>query len=557
VMSLLKEELESRSFSPVWFNAWHHQQEEQMLAALLESIRQQAVPSGWSPRGWTFRLKLLALRLHRRWVPVVLVAGLLAAAGAAVSHFAGNIREPAELLETLKSGTQAARFSVVAAIVTALFALSRILGGLKAFGMDPGKLLASIAEKAKLSDLSAQTSFRHRFSSEFRDVTTALQPHTMTIFVDDLDRCEPDQVMQVMQSLNFLASSGSCFLIVAMEEKAVKHCIQTSLKERNFLETDPDRWIEKFVQIWVPVPEPGKDTFLALLTGNGAVAVPTSRFSAIAHWLPPLATIAAALIAFWGINRLLETKPPTAAEPPVATWSAQSIVQPGNVESMTLELAESVPGATLATTADFRSWFREQNWKVNVHYLPSLDEKGEESKSAAPAAGDSTATAPTASSAATRANTPRLIEPGEDDRGLWWLPFLLILPFFWLGRNLWDRWVDRVEDSDEFRQALSRWATQIARQHHTPRAVKRLLNKLRFYAMMMRALQGSDAVAAVPESAIVAFGVLEGDSHAAALRSLPNLAPDVAAFEAAYKRSPGIFDYLRTSAKFERGSASS
>ena len=91
------------------------------------------------------------------------------------------------------------------------------------------RCLASLASQAKLGDLGMPTSLRHRFAREFRDVPTALQPRTMTVFVDDLDRCEPGQVMQVMRALNFLSSSGECFLIVGMEEKAVTNAVAVSL----------------------------------------------------------------------------------------------------------------------------------------------------------------------------------------------------------------------------------------------------------------------------------------------------------------------------------------
>src|SRR5207249_2012875 len=44
---------------------WHHQKEEHLLAALLQSIRLEAVPKIWHLRGLKFRMRLLAARISR------------------------------------------------------------------------------------------------------------------------------------------------------------------------------------------------------------------------------------------------------------------------------------------------------------------------------------------------------------------------------------------------------------------------------------------------------------------------------------------------------------
>jgi Cdc6-like AAA superfamily ATPase len=59
LMNLVAEDLRQRGASPVWFNAWHHQKEENILAALFENIRAQASPSAWRLSGLWFRLRLL------------------------------------------------------------------------------------------------------------------------------------------------------------------------------------------------------------------------------------------------------------------------------------------------------------------------------------------------------------------------------------------------------------------------------------------------------------------------------------------------------------------
>jgi predicted KAP-like P-loop ATPase len=39
LMNLLRTDLRERGFRPVWFNAWHYQKEENLLASLLQNVR--------------------------------------------------------------------------------------------------------------------------------------------------------------------------------------------------------------------------------------------------------------------------------------------------------------------------------------------------------------------------------------------------------------------------------------------------------------------------------------------------------------------------------------
>ena len=65
LMNLLAEDLRCFDTRPVWFNAWHHQKEDHLLAALLENIRSQAPPPWWRWTGIVFRARLFWIRSGR------------------------------------------------------------------------------------------------------------------------------------------------------------------------------------------------------------------------------------------------------------------------------------------------------------------------------------------------------------------------------------------------------------------------------------------------------------------------------------------------------------
>ncbi|MBT6716120.1 MAG: hypothetical protein HOB18_00570 [Nitrospina sp.] len=74
VMGMLKQYLSDARYNPVWFNAWHHHSEEHLFGALLERIRQQAIPAFWTASGIIFRTRLLIKRIWDNPVLPVLFA---------------------------------------------------------------------------------------------------------------------------------------------------------------------------------------------------------------------------------------------------------------------------------------------------------------------------------------------------------------------------------------------------------------------------------------------------------------------------------------------------
>ena len=93
---------------------------------------------------------------------------------------------------------------------------------------NPSSLLASDAPGSSAKRLKEQTAFRQRFAREFSDVTRALGRQRMLILIDDLDRCRPEKVREVLEAVNFLVSSGECFVILGMAREIVRHCVGLS-----------------------------------------------------------------------------------------------------------------------------------------------------------------------------------------------------------------------------------------------------------------------------------------------------------------------------------------
>ena len=475
LMNLLKADLERYGFRPVWFNAWHHQKEEHLLAALLENVRNQAIPRWWRLEGLSFRCHLLWLRAKRRRFVAALLLLLFAFAVGYVavnpSEHITNIKTHVTNLEkdisdvviallptkptpndttkaqdsSSKSGADSSNnFSLLPFLLSAIASLVIVYRGLKAFGVNPVSLMASMSGQFKAGDLKAQMSFRYRFAQEFDEVTRALHPRTMLIFIDDLDRCQPKSVLEVLEAVNFLVSNGECYVVLGLDLNRVESYVTEGfkdVKEEGFAR----QYLQKLINIEVPVPQPNEQQSRNLIAPKARAHEPArswwvAAFRKAPQFLPkllPPVIVAATLIVGFLLGKSLfpdETK-----EPSTQTASASS----AKIDSTATAVAQ------VDTTRTARR---------------------------------SDAETPE------RATDAGKFIPGQQAQPVLTWAFIALALIMLLGA--WRLSIPSdviVKDSPEFEEALRIWHPLIMAKHNTPRSVKRFVNRVRYFAMQQSA----------------------------------------------------------------------
>jgi photosystem II stability/assembly factor-like uncharacterized protein len=317
LMRLVQARLERAGTRTVWFNAWHHQQEAVPAVALLESVRDQGIPFWASPAGLRFRIRLLWARMHERpWLALLLLSalvasawqfGLFAAMGRAAGALAANpLGAPGALVEAMLDGVLTVGgwlskndavlklFSgefgafgaqlIVAFNDTSAVALNTLFAGVfiaaigflgvywwRAFPERPAALMASVAKTFKLADVVEQTTFRQRFRRHFAQVAGALAPNHMVIFIDDIDRCDAAKAVEFMETVNYLADSGPCVIVLGLAEDVVRQQVALHFKDVAAMDgaatllspadeaTSPglryaDRYLRKIINLRIRVP---------------------------------------------------------------------------------------------------------------------------------------------------------------------------------------------------------------------------------------------------------------------------------------------------------------
>ena len=270
LMSMLANELEKTGrFHIAWFNAWQYQKQDQILAAFLKSVAGE-LSKVWGP--W-LSLRLARVRfkhasfseLFLLLLPVFLVALALA------------VPTIAEQL-TGRTGDK----EPDAGLIGGLEALFYVLGG-GGFLVQARKVLPFRFSAKWLfsgSDLSRKLGFLDEFQREFRLYREAVGRDKFLIIVDDLDRCNPDAVVEVLKTVNLIVNGdngpGKTFFVLGFDERYIVQSIEEEFKD--FAQLD-DRgagsfgrdYLKKIVTVSLAVPVPHQDLLkrLAKMLGEG------------------------------------------------------------------------------------------------------------------------------------------------------------------------------------------------------------------------------------------------------------------------------------------------
>jgi photosystem II stability/assembly factor-like uncharacterized protein len=464
LMQLVCADLRRFHHRPIWFNAWHHQKEEHLFAALLGAIYAQAAPPLFSISGLGFRLKLLRLRSWRHFgillLTVTIVAGLTIFSLRALQS--GGFKNITVSVNALRDRVTPS-VGALSGLLAALTALLALVKGSTPFAINPALLLGTARAHMSLKAAAAQNDFRHQFARQFEELTNAL-PYRLVIVIDDLDRCRPPAVIEVMEAVNYLTSAGKCFVIFGMASERVIAALGLAFKDiaaelvqmeyttEMTAAADPSReltkrrayatdYLQKLVNIEIKVPF-AKDQphSRLLLRPESAPRRNVGSFLVELIKLWPLVAVVLALlfgagVAGWSEN-LLQDK---ASTPPLANPS---------------QLAPPILKQPAVATAPTRT----------------------------PGSGE----------LATKRDSPFEVRAGDATNATayaaWiggaFLPVLatiVLIGTLQLAQNLY-----RTKDSTEFQEALEIWTPVVASKRATPRAIKRFGNRLRYLAMLQQ-----------------------------------------------------------------------
>lgn len=197
-----------RSCKTVWFQAWKYKNEDEILAALLETILKKMKEDDFL--GW---LK-------------------------------GNTEEAVARLDPLK----------------AINGLSELLGG----KLDVTKFVDQLSFRGKLGFYDIFREFFRRllwdylkWRPKFRVSETVNDADvSLVIFIDDLDRCPSGKILQVLETLKLFMDEEGCVFVIGAADDIIEKALLDQYKGE-----DARKFLEKIVQVSFHLPEVHRDDF--------------------------------------------------------------------------------------------------------------------------------------------------------------------------------------------------------------------------------------------------------------------------------------------------------
>jgi photosystem II stability/assembly factor-like uncharacterized protein len=535
LLNLLQADLRRFGYHPVWFNAWHHEQEENLIAALYAQIISQATPPFFSWESLTFRLRLLR-RQRGKLSGIFMASLLLLTAGA--GYFIARQERWLDVLErgsqtleavatflsapdekTPEPGPQTSKYTLTfkqspdgtweggvesvtppapaapapsdppsqwIAAISALLGLlgvgRSVMNRLRAFGVDPARFAASLAGSDRPRDHRESVGFQSRFAKDFGDVTRALAPRRMVILVDDLDRCSPQSALKMLETINFLVTSGECFVVMAISERVIEEFLAVQFKDQADslpgAKALPEherrvayarKYLEKLINIEVKLPPMGKGKAAELLNHLHACDDPRVAGEEVQKRKEVLAQAqrrrdASALASRVRLGLTVVM---------VVGLCLGAGLYGGSLARHHAEQAAAARAETDRAAAALAA-----SKKAAVEHVRSTREPPKNRVEAL-------LQAQAVDVALTSVTVWQLREPLPSPPRSW-----VFASAFWAVAALL-LWTMRqravtVQDSHAFLDALKAWNSVISENNTTPRSVKKFLNRVRFYAMQQR-----------------------------------------------------------------------
>lgn len=275
-LKMLGRELDG-SYTIVWFDAWQYSRREELWVALLRRIL--AVIEKEHGKAKALRLRLQV------WYDIK-KKGLLPALAEALWPMAWK----ALLVMLWLTVTGCLGLAVLAGLVAAgvwrwIVGSTISLAPLIVFSLLVKRGLDAILNSqlgVKLDQLMGESSyasfiaFIDEFSRDFNDLVREVgQERPLVILIDDLDRCQPDEIVPVLEAIKLLTrqeqsaqgtqhdqKQGGLAFVLAMDRDVMEQAIEVQYKD--FVQVGPNteadklvsgqQYLEKIVQLPVPLP---------------------------------------------------------------------------------------------------------------------------------------------------------------------------------------------------------------------------------------------------------------------------------------------------------------
>ena len=150
--------------------------------------------------------------------------------------------------------------------VTDIPALSKLIAE-KVSGLDVDTVETALKDLKRDPD-SSLVNVRG-FHEEFEELIDLTKIKKLVVFIDDLDRCSPETIIETLDAIRLFLYAKKSVFIIAADERLVKYAVTKKYPDIPSLYSDISRdYLEKFIQFPISVPPLGPvevETYMKLL----------------------------------------------------------------------------------------------------------------------------------------------------------------------------------------------------------------------------------------------------------------------------------------------------
>ncbi|MFG1991110.1 P-loop NTPase fold protein [Actinoplanes sp. NPDC048988] len=261
-------ELTDRGIEPVWFNAWKYAREQDLWKALIQTVLDRVRVTGpWPRRVWVksriwFRsldVRSGLLDLSRKLLVLLFRVGLIALGIYMAASVFGPSTNPAvskalQGLPWLQDILSAPWARAAVAVGATLAAKPESL--FKLFDIRLGFDLAAFQKRRSYRE---QVAFLEEFSADFRDIIRIVcRDRPLVVVIDDLDRCLPEQTLQIVETMKLFLDVEGCVFLVAVDRDIIENAVSVKYKDlaayEGLLRRVSETYFEKIVQLPFSLP---------------------------------------------------------------------------------------------------------------------------------------------------------------------------------------------------------------------------------------------------------------------------------------------------------------
>jgi tetratricopeptide (TPR) repeat protein len=272
-----RKKLEEEGITPVWFEAWRYDREENLWAALLQTILNRiSDQSTWYRRAraktriWWKDLRFRDGTWGVLKQLLLFVLRLLLIAGSIYALFSLYAVMTGQSLLTLIQHDQIPSGLTPLNIIIAIFILALAADPFKWIDFLKGEISFDFSKFESKPKFVEHIAFVDEFTEEFRQTIHLLAPKPLVVIIDDLDRCLPEKAIQVLEAIKVFLDFDRCVFLLALDRKMVERYV--AFKYKDMMELDEKRflfvqrgvffyedYLDKIIQMSIAVPHMGED----------------------------------------------------------------------------------------------------------------------------------------------------------------------------------------------------------------------------------------------------------------------------------------------------------